>query len=151
MEQLREDGLTRSIGVSNFQQHHLEILFQSSCEKPVINQVEMHPYLQQHDLQRFCIQHSIILEAWAPLSRGLTFTDPVIIELAGKYDKTVAQIILRWDIQRGVITIPKSSRAERIKENCEIFDFRLEDADMNRIGQLDRHHRIGSDPDNFHF
>lgn len=151
MEKLQNDGLIRSIGVSNFQIRNIKGLIESAETKPVLNQVELHPYLQQEELQRFCLRNDILLEAWAPLSRGLAFKEPLIVELAGKYGKTPAQIILRWEIQRGIITIPKSSNPARIRENSDIFDFTLGQEDMNQMKQLDRNYRIGSDPDNFNF
>jgi len=151
MEKLQSDGLIRSIGVSNFQIRHLENLFQSSVTKPVLNQVELHPYLQQYELQAFCSRHTIFLEAWAPLSRGRAFKEPLIVELAGKYGKTPAQIILRWEIQRGIITIPKSSNPARIQENSDIFDFELGQEEMEGMKKLDQHYRIGTDPDNMNF
>jgi methylglyoxal/glyoxal reductase len=151
MEKLQDDGLIRSIGVSNFQIRHLKGLFQSSETKPVLNQVELHPYLQQEELHTFCLRQDVFLEAWSPLSRGLAFKEPLIMELASKYGKTAAQIILRWEIQRGIISIPKSSKPARIRENSAIFDFALEQEEMVRMKNLDRNYRIGADPDNFRF
>ena len=151
LEKLHQDGLIRSIGVSNFQVHHLETLFKSAKITPVVNQIEQHPYLVQKELRDFCIQHDIKIEAWSPLGRGAVLDDQTLVRLGQKYGKTSAQVALRWQIQHGIITIPKSSKPERIKENISIFDFSLEQGDMDIIDGLNRNHRIGPDPDNFSF
>jgi len=149
LEKLYHDGIVRSIGVSNFQVHHLEYLFQYAEIIPAVNQIEQHPYLVQKELQDFCALHDIKIEAWSPLGRGAVLNDETLALLGQKYGKTSAQITLRWQIQHGIITIPKSSRAERIKENISIFDFSLEQGDMDIIDGLNRNYRIGPDPDNF--
>jgi diketogulonate reductase-like aldo/keto reductase len=151
LEKLYKDGKVRAIGVSNFQVHHLEDLM-ADCEvKPMVNQVEFHPYLVQTELRTFCKQAGIQLEAWSPLMQGEVFRVPLLQELAEKYGKTPAQIVLRWDLQHGVVTIPKSVNPERIKANADVFDFELSAEDMARIDALDKHHRFGPDPDNFDF
>ena len=151
LEKLYHEGLIRSIGVSNFQVHHLETLFQAAEIIPTVNQIEQHPYLLQKELREFCAWHDIRVEAWSPLGRGEVLDDRTLIRLGQKYGKTSAQVNLRWQIQHDIITIPKSSRPERITENISIFDFNLEPEDMNIIDGLTKNHRIGPDPDNFQF
>lgn len=151
LERLYEEGRTRSIGVSNFQVHHLKELMKDSGTVPVLNQVELHPRLIQKELRDFCAQHDIRMEAWAPLMKGRLQDDPVIGEIAAKYGKTAAQVILRWDLQNGIVTIPKSVTKSRIKENSEIFDFELTQDELVRISALDAGERTGSDPDKFLF
>lgn len=147
---LQKEGYVRAIGVSNFQPHHLQDIIDDSGVVPVVNQVEFHPLLQQTELRAFCRQHEIQLEAWSPLMQG-NLDLPLLSELADKYGKTPAQIILRWDLQHGVVTIPKSVRESRIRENSDIFDFTLSDEDMTRIDGLNQNKRFGADPDNFDF
>ncbi|SFE22029.1 Aldo/keto reductase [Lentibacillus persicus] len=149
MEKLYNEGKVRAIGVSNFHVHHLEDLMSDSQVKPVIDQVEYHPHLTQEKLRAFCEDNDIKLEAWAPLKRGRLFDEPVISELAEKHGKTPAQIILRWDVQNHVVTIPKSTHEHRIKENADIFDFALADDDMRRISRLNKDERTGMNPDSF--
>ncbi|SEN31435.1 aldo/keto reductase [Lihuaxuella thermophila] len=151
LEKLYKEGYVRAIGVSNFQIHHLEDLMAESTVKPMVNQVEFHPYLTQADLRRFCREHQIQLEAWSPLMQGEVVNEPVINELAQKYGKTPAQIVLRWDLQHEVVTIPKSTKEHRIIENAGIFDFELTAEDMARLDGLNKNHRFGPDPDNFDF
>jgi diketogulonate reductase-like aldo/keto reductase len=149
LEKLYRDGYVRAIGVSNFHVHHLERLL-ASCEiVPMVNQVEYHPYLTQQPLKAFCEQYHIQLEAWAPLMRGRVLTDPVIVDIANRHGKSPAQVVLRWDIQSGVVTIPKSVHADRIRSNADIFDFELSDEEMARINALNRNERCGPDPDHF--
>ncbi|KZE83455.1 glyoxal reductase [Paenibacillus elgii] len=150
LEKLYKDGLVRAIGVSNFKVHHLEDLLQDSEIVPAVNQVEFHPLLIQQELRTFCKEHKIQLEAWSPLMQG-NLDLPLLSELAGKYGKTPAQIILRWDLQHGVITIPKSIRESRIRENIDVFDFTLSDEDMARLDGLNQDHRFGPDPDHIDF
>lgn len=150
LEQLYKDGRVRAIGVCNFQTHHLEDLMQDAEIVPMVNQVEYHPLLTQKPLLSFCQQHNILLEAWSPLMQG-NLDLPELAKLAEKYGKTPAQIILRWDLQHGVITIPKSVRQHRIEENASIFDFELSEEDMNAIDALNENRRFGPDPDNFNF
>lgn len=126
-------------------------LMKDSGTVPVLNQVELHPRLIQKELRDFCAQHDIRMEAWAPLMKGRLQDDPVIGEIAAKYGKTAAQVILRWDLQNGIVTIPKSVTKSRIKENSEIFDFELTQDELDRISALDAGERTGSDPDKFLF
>ncbi|AKA35039.1 aldo/keto reductase [Flagellimonas lutaonensis] len=150
-EKLYRDGRVRAIGVSNFLQHHLEDLLQSAEIVPMVNQMEFHPYLVQQDLIDFCNKNTIQYEAWSPLMQGHIFEMEEFKQLAEKYGKTIAQIVLRWDLQKGVVTIPKSSKKERIIANADIFDFELSDEDVKLLDGLDRGKRFGPDPDNFDF
>lgn len=151
LETLYKEGKVRAIGVSNFQVHHLQDLLKDAEIKPMINQVEYHPRLTQMEVRTFCRSNSIQLEAWSPLMQGKLLDHPVLIDLSKKYNKTVPQIILRWDIQNGVVTIPKSTKEQRIVENANIFDFELLREDMELIDSLNQNLRVGPDPDNFDF
>ncbi|MFW6202972.1 MAG: aldo/keto reductase [Marinilabilia sp.] len=147
LETLYDEGRIRAIGVSNFMQHHLEDLMDSAKVFPMVNQIEFHPYLRQQDLLDFCKNNNIQFEAWSPLMQGKIFGIDLLKELAEKYDKTIAQVVLRWDLQKEVVTIPKSVKKERIESNADIFDFEISDEDMARIDDLDRNERIGPHPD----
>ncbi|MDT3424739.1 diketogulonate reductase-like aldo/keto reductase [Paenibacillus forsythiae] len=151
LETLYKAGRVKAIGVSNFQIHHLEDLFADAEIKPMVNQVEFHPYLTQKELLSFTREHGIQLEAWAPLMQGGLLGQPLLEELAAKYGKSVPQVILRWDLQHGVITIPKSTKEHRIIENASVFDFELTSEEMDRIDALNQDRRVGPDPDNFDF
>jgi 2,5-diketo-D-gluconate reductase A len=145
-EKLKADGLVRSIGVSNFLIPHLQRLLDESDVVPVVNQIEVHPALQQRELREFCWDHDIVPEAYSPLARGEVLSHPVIAELAAKHGRSPAQVILRWHIQEGNIVIPKSTTPARIKENLEIFDFELSEDDMKLFDTLDSGQRTGLDP-----
>ncbi|HUD37702.1 MAG TPA: aldo/keto reductase [Streptosporangiaceae bacterium] len=149
LEGFYRDGRARSIGVSNFQAHHLRRLHQESELRPAVNQIEVHPYLTQLELRQFCADHQIAVEAWSPLGRGAVLEDPEVVSIATAVGKTPAQVVLRWHIQRGDIVFPKSVSPDRIKENIDIFDFELSDSDMERISALNRNQRVGPDPDKF--
>jgi diketogulonate reductase-like aldo/keto reductase len=151
LEYLYKEGKIRSIGVSNFQIHHLEDLLKDAEVIPVINQVECHPRLTQEPLKKFSEAHGIRLEAWAPLMVGGLFDNETVVRIAEKHQKTPAQIILRWHIQDDVIVIPKSTKEKRIIENGDVFDFELSAEDMSAISALNQDHRTGPDPDNFDF
>lgn len=151
LETLYKQGRVKAIGVSNFQIHHLEDLMKDAEIKPMINQVEYHPRLTQKELQVFCKKNGIQLEAWSPLMQGQLLDNETLQEIAVKYNKCVAQIILRWDLQNGVVTIPKSTKEHRIVENADVFDFELASSDMAVIDGLNQNHRVGPDPDNFDF
>ncbi|WP_342541206.1 aldo/keto reductase [Heyndrickxia sp. FSL K6-6286] len=151
LETLYKAGKIKAIGVSNFQTHHLEELMKDAEIKPMVNQVEYHPRLTQKEVQTFCQEHGIQLEAWSPLMQGQLLNNEVLAEIATKYNKSVAQVILRWDLQNGVVTIPKSTKEHRIIENANVFDFELTKEDMERIDDLNQNHRVGPDPDNFDF
>ncbi|WP_096185939.1 aldo/keto reductase [Evansella halocellulosilytica] len=149
MEHLYEEGKVRAIGVSNFNISHLEQLLDDAKVVPVVNQVEYHPLLTQEELHRYCKKHNIQLEAWSPLMRGRMFGTPLLVELSKKYRKTEAQILLRWDLQNHVVTIPKSVTPSRIKENAEIFDFKLSEEDVERLQRCNENKRFGSDPSKY--
>ncbi|WP_232697519.1 aldo/keto reductase [Brevibacillus daliensis] len=151
LETLYKEGKVKAIGVSNFQVHHLVDLMKDAEIKPMINQVEYHPRLTQKEVQAFCHKHEIQLEAWSPLMHGQLLDNPILQEIANTYNKTIAQIIIRWDLQNGVVTIPKSTKEHRIVENSNVFDFELTKEEMQRIEQLNQNHRVGPDPDNFDF
>ncbi|MCY7835051.1 aldo/keto reductase [Bacillus haynesii] len=151
LETLYEQGRVKAIGVSNFHIHHLEDLLKDAAVKPAINQVEYHPRLTQKELQTFCSSHGIQLQAWSPLMQGQLLSHPLLKDIADKHGKTPAQVILRWDLQNGVITIPKSTKAERIAQNADIFDFELTIEEMKQIDGLNENTRVGPDPDNFDF
>jgi diketogulonate reductase-like aldo/keto reductase len=151
LEALYKAGRIRAIGVSNFQIHHLQDLLKEAEIKPMINQVEYHPRLTQVELQTFCKEQGIQLEAWSPLMQGQLLDQPELQEIASQHGKSIAQVILRWDLQHGVVTIPKSIKEHRIIENAAIFDFELTAEDMDRIDALNQNHRVGPDPDNFDF
>ena len=149
LEEFYRDGRARSVGVSNFQPHHLRRLH-NECEiRPAVNQIEIHPYLTQDDVRAFCAEHQIAVEAWSPLAQGLVLDDPTIVEIAKRAGKTPAQVVLRWHVERGDIVFPKSVTPSRIAENIDIFDFELSGEDVEAISALNRNHRTGPDPDKF--
>ena len=149
LEEFYRDGRARSIGVSNFQPHHLRRLHQECEIRPAVNQIEVSPYLTQDEVRDFCAEHQIAVEAWSPLARGNALSDPTIDDIARRVGKTPAQVILRWHIERGDIVFPKSVTASRIKENIDIFDFELTGDDVEAISALNRNERTGPDPDTF--
>jgi methylglyoxal/glyoxal reductase len=151
LETLLADGKVRAVGVSNFLVHHLEDLMANASVPPVVNQVEFHPFLVQKELLDFDARTGIRHEAWSPLTRGRNLDHPVIAGIAQKHGKTKAQVVLRWDLQLGVVTIPKSVHRERILENSMVFDFELDADDMSRISGLDTRTRIGPNPDTIAF
>lgn len=146
LEKLYKEKKIRAIGVSNFKIHHLEALIKEAEIIPMVNQVECHPQFPQDELKAYCDEKKIQLEAWGPLMQGQVFDKPLLADLAKKYNKTIAQIALRWQIQRGVVVIPKSTTPSRIKENSEIFDFTISKEDMELIKTL-KGDRISHDPD----
>ena len=149
LEEFYRDGRARSIGVSNFQPHHLRRLHQECEISPAVNQIEVNPYLTQDDVRGFCAEHQIAVEAWSPLARGNVLGDPTIDDIARRVGKTPAQVILRWHIERGDIVFPKSVTPSRIRENIDIFDFELSGEDVEAISALNRNERTGPDPDKF--
>ena len=151
VEEIYDFGRGRAIGVSNFLVHHLESLLAEARIKPMVDQVEFHPYLQQPDLQAFCRKHQIQLEAWRPIMKGKVNQVPELVQLGQTYGKTPVQVTLRWMIQRGVVAIPKSEQQARIQSNADIFDFDLTAEDLAMVDSLNRHERLGVDPDNFDF
>jgi len=151
LERLYAEKRIRSIGVSNFLQHHLDDLLGSASIVPMVNQMEFHPFLVQQGLVDFCRENRIQYEAWSPMMQGKIFGMDIFKEMAQKYGKSIAQIVLRWDLQKGVITIPKSSKKDRIVSNADIFDFELTSEDVAYLDKLDRGQRFGPDPDTFDF
>lgn len=151
MEDIYKSGRAKAIGVSNFLVPHLQDILNSSAIIPSINQIEFHPYLVQPELLSFCKKNSIQLEAWSPLMQGHIVSVPAVKNIAEKYNKTPAQIVLRWDLQHEVITIPKSVNPNRILENTQIFDFELTQTEMQQLDALDQNKRFGPDPANFDF
>ena len=147
LERVYQEGRARSIGVSNFQPHHLRRLHQESTVVPAVNQIELHPYLTQDELRAFDAEHGIATEAWSPIAQGGVLQDATITDLASSYGKTSAQVVLRWHIQLGNIVFPKSVKQGRMRENFEIFDFELTDTDMSLISALNKDERTGPNPD----
>jgi 2,5-diketo-D-gluconate reductase A len=146
-EELLRAGKARAIGVSNFQPAHLDRLAEETGTVPAVNQIELHPALQQTELRAYHQSHGIATEAWSPLAQAEVLEDPVLGELAEKHGRTAAQVVLRWHIQLGLVAIPKSGNPERIAQNIEIFDFELGDDDLAALAELDRDNRLGGDPD----
>lgn len=147
---LRDEGLVRAIGVSNFKPAHLQRIIDETGVIPAINQVELHPYLQQTELRDFHRRHGITTEAWSPIGQGKQLLeDAVIGRIAEAHSKSPAQIVLRWHLQNDIVVIPKSSNPSRIRENIDVADFELDRIEMQAIDGLDRNARLGPDPDNF--
>ncbi|MDC6270566.1 aldo/keto reductase [Lysinibacillus fusiformis] len=151
LEKVYQDGRVRSIGVSNFHVHHLEKLLKETKVIPVINQIEFHPHLTQEEVRAYCTDKDIQVEAWSPLMNGALLEEALIQELASKYDKTPAQIVLRYDVQHNVVTIPKTMTATRMVENLDVFDFTLTDGEMAQLDALNDGLRCGPDPEKFNF
>lgn len=151
LEKLYATGKARAIGVSNFQISHLDTILADAQIVPAVNQIELHPQLTQEPLDAYCRSKGIAVQAWSPLGGGVLLRDPTLAEIGAKYNKTTAQVILRWDLQRGIITIPKSVHQDRIISNTEVFDFELSAEDMDRISALNLDRRTGADPDTFKF
>ena len=148
-EKLHADGRVRAIGVSNFQPTHLRRLLDEGLTLPAVNQIELHPALQQATLRAFHTEHGIVTEAWSPLAQGEVLDVPEITKTAEKHGKTPAQVVLRWHLQLGNVVIPKSVTPKRIRENIDVFDFELDGDDLAAIAGLERGHRTGPDPDTF--
>jgi len=148
-EKLYSDGRVRSIGVSNFEPNHLRTLLDTANVVPVLNQIEFHPYLQQHELFELHKELGIATESWSPLGQGTVLGDPVIGRIASRLEKTPAQVILRWQVQLGNIIVPKSATESRIRENIAIFDFELTEADMVALAAIHRGERVGQHPNDF--
>lgn len=151
MEKIYESGRAKAIGVSNFTIKQLQDVLGMCKVKPAVNQVEFHPHLVQPELLKYCREKHIQLEAWSPLMRGQVTEVKVINELTKKYGKSPAQIVLRWNLQHKIVTIPKSSNPRRITENAQIFDFELSQADMDLLDSLNEGRRVGPDPNDFNF
>lgn len=151
MEKIYESGRAKAIGVSNFLVHHLGDILSDCKVVPAVNQIEFHPYLVQPELLQFCKTHQIQVEAWSPLMQGHITAVKVINDIAKKYNKTAAQVVLRWNLQHGVVTIPKSVNPDRIRENNQLFDFELSGEDIAALDALDKGKRFGPDPADFNF
>jgi diketogulonate reductase-like aldo/keto reductase len=151
MEKIYKDGLARAIGVSNFMQPHLEDLLKDAEINPMVNQMECHPRLVQQSLIDFCQAKDIRYEAWSPIMKGKVNDIPLLHEIGKKYGKSPVQVTLRWNLQKGIVTIPKSTNKDRILHNADLFDFELSKEDIAQIDGLDKQQRIGPDPNNFNF
>lgn len=153
MEELHKQGRIKAIGVSNFQQHHIETLLEVATVTPAVNQIECHPYLSQEPLRKYCESKGILCEAWSPFGGkgGRVLKDKTIAGLAAKHGVAPGQVVLRWLLQRGFSVNPKSVHEERMRQNLDVFGFELNDADMQTIAGLNKDKRIGPDPDNFKF
>ncbi len=151
LEEISASGRVKAIGVSNFQQHHLQRLFDETDIVPAVNQIEVHPYLTQEPLRAFGTEHGIPTEAWSPIAQGKVLDDPTITEIAERVGKSTAQVTLRWHVQRGDIVFPKSVTEKRVRENFDIFDFELTDADIAAISGLNKDERTGPNPDEFNY
>jgi diketogulonate reductase-like aldo/keto reductase len=147
LEDLKSQGLVKSIGVSNYNMIHLQYLATQAREMPVVNQVEVSPYFSQKPLLQFHKEHQIVTQAWSPLGRGKNLNDPDLIRIADKRNKSVAQIILRWHLQNGISFIPKSIHPERIKQNADIYDFKLTTEEMKQMDKVNKNHRISKEPE----
>ncbi|MGE7916146.1 aldo/keto reductase [Lysinibacillus xylanilyticus] len=151
LEKIYKDGRVRSIGVSNFHVHHLENLLKETSVIPVINQIEFHPHLIQEEVRAYCKEKGIQVEAWSPLMNGSLLEEALIQQLASKYGKTPAQIVLRYDVQHGIVTIPKTMTPTRMTENLAVFDFALTEEEMAQLDALNDGLRSGPDPEKFNF
>jgi 2,5-diketo-D-gluconate reductase A len=149
--EFHRDGRARSIGLSNFQPHHIDRLLAETDVVPAVNQIEVHPYLTQDNVRDYGVQYQIVTEAWSPIAQGKVLDDPVIGAVARRVDRTPAQVVLRWHIQRGDVVFPKSVTPARVKENFELFDFELSGEDMAAITGLNRNERTGPNPDTFDY
>lgn len=149
MEDLYNEGKIKNIGVSNFHVHHLEELLQEASIKPVINQIECHPYLTQKELRAYLEAQKIVAQSWSPLMNGQILEDEVVKEIANELGKTPAQVIIRWNIDENIVVIPKSVTPSRIEENLNVFDFELSEDQLSRLNALNKDERIGPDPEVF--
>lgn len=146
---LKEEGLARSIGVSNFGIPQLERVMAETGWVPVVNQIELHPLFPQQELRAFHAKHGIATESWSPLGRGALLANEIVSDIARKHGKSPAQVVLRWHVELGLVVIPKSVTPARIRENIAVFDFKLDDEDLARIASLDTGRRLGPDPATF--
>jgi len=151
LEEIAASGRAKSIGVSNFQQAHLQRLFDETGTVPAVNQIEVHPYLVNDEVRAFGEKAGIVTEAWSPIAQGKVLDDPTLTEIAERVGKSTAQVTLRWHIQRGDVIFPKSVTRKRVEENFALFDFELTDADVSAITALDKGERTGPDPDTFDY
>ncbi len=151
IERLYDEKLIRVPGVSNHHEPHLQKLLATANIQPMVNQIELHPYLSQEPLRAFCQENNIAITAWSPLGRGGVLQDETIIEIGRQYGKSAAQVVLRWHYQHSIVTIPKSVTPHRIEENAQIFDFKLSELHMKTLDTLNQNKRFGQNPDSFHF
>lgn len=151
IERLYDEKLIRVTGVSNHHEQHLQQILVKANTAPMVNQVELHPYLTQEPLRAFCAQNNIAVTAWSPLGRGGVLTDDTLVKIGEAHGKSAAQVTLRWHLQSDIIVIPKSVKPSRIEENANIFDFELSSSEMQAINELNRNQRFGQNPENFHF
>jgi len=149
MIEMKDQGLVRSIGVSNFNRPHLQRVIDETGVTPVLNQIELHPYMQQIAMRHTHDELGIRTESWSPLAQGKALEDPVILDIAKKYGKTASQVIIRWHLDQGLVVIPKSVTPSRIRSNFEVFDFALDEDDLKSIATLNKNQRLGPDPDQF--
>ena len=149
LERILRDGRAKSIGVSNFQPHHLKRLFADTEIRPVVNQIELHPGFQNEAVREFNAEHGILTQGWSPLGRGRVFENADLIKIAHKHSRSVAQIVIRWHVELGNVVIPKSVTPERMKENLNVFDFTLDEDDHQTIRNLETGARTGDNPDLF--
>jgi diketogulonate reductase-like aldo/keto reductase len=145
-EKIARNGKCRAIGVSNFMPHHLEQLKETSATTPAVNQIEFHPFLYQKDVLSYCHAREIVIEAYSPLTHGQRLDHPVLVEIANQYNKTAAQLLIRWGLQHGLSVLPKSINTRRISENANVFDIHINDADMQKLDELDEDLRTCWDP-----
>jgi 2,5-diketo-D-gluconate reductase A len=151
LEEIYASGRARSIGVSNFQPTHLRRVVQEADVVPAVNQIEVHPFLTQDDVRAVNAEHGVATEAWSPIAKGQVLDNPVITGIANDHDKTPAQVVLRWHVQRGDIVFPKSVTRERVEENFDIFDFELSQSEIGFISALNKDERTGPNPDEFNY
>lgn len=151
LEDLYKAGKIRAIGVSNFQIHHLKELAEFATVTPVLNQIELHPKLTQTQLRDYLASKNIKVQAWSPLMQGKLLTDSALTAIAAKHKKSVAQVILRWDLQQGILLNVKSVHKERMLQNADLFDFELDEDDLQTINELNENLRVGPNPDEFDF
>jgi diketogulonate reductase-like aldo/keto reductase len=151
MEEIKASGMARAVGVSNFLPEHLDQLLEYAAVTPSINQIEFHPHLQSPDLVDYCADHDIMIEAWSPLKAGQIIEEGELVAIAEAHDVTVAQVVLRWMLQRGIVAIPKSITPSRIASNADLYGFDLSEAEMAAINAMDRNDRVGPDPATFDF
>lgn len=151
MEKLYNEGKIRALGVSNFLEHHLEALLENAEIKPSVNQIEYHPGYMQEACVNYCTKNNILIEGWSPLGRGKVLENKMLKEIASKYNKSVAQVCIRWALQNKVLPLPKSTTPHRIKENFEVFDFEISSSDMTAINQMENFGGSGLHPDTIDF
>lgn len=149
IERLYDEKLIRTTGVSNHHTHHLEKIFVKANVAPMVNQIELHPYLTQEPLRAFCKENGIAVTSWSPLARGKLLAEPTLLNIGEQYGKTPAQVIIKWHLQNNLIVIPKSVTPERIRENSEVANFELSNEEMESINELNRDERTGTDPDTY--